>query len=73
MNIEPIEVYAPGSTVLIDGSASARVTAVFIRENRITYEVVWWNDRERNEEVVEPWEIQPDNEATRMQRVNPVL
>ena len=68
-----MDVYAVGSNVLLDGSVSARITAVFIRENRVTYEVVWWNDRERNEEIVEPWEIQPDDDKTRTLRVNPVL
>lgn len=69
---EPIEVYAVGASVLLDGTVTARVTAIFIREC-VKYEVVWWNDRERKEEVVEGWEIQPDDDTARMQRINPVL
>lgn len=71
---EPIEVYAVGSAVLVDGTVSARVTAIFIRGNgRITYEIVWWLNHERKAEVVELWEIQPDGEKARACRVNPIL
>jgi hypothetical protein len=53
-----IQVYGVGSIVQLDGALEARITAIFIRDNgRITYECVWWNERERQEEVVEPWEI----------------
>lgn len=72
-NKEPIDVYAVGSSVLVDGSVEARVTAIFIRKGRVSYEVVWWNDRTRKEEIVETWEIQPDGEKARKQRINPVL
>lgn len=70
---ESIEVYAVGSEVLLDGSVSAHITAVFIRENHLGYEVVWWNNRERHVEVVEHWEIQPDNEKTKAQRICQIL
>lgn len=68
-----MDVHAIGSMVLVDGTVPARITAIFIRDNRITYEVVWWNERERKEEVVEEWEIQPDGENARTQRINPIL
>ena len=71
--METIDVYAVGSQVLLDGTVSARVTAIFIHESRVTYEVVYWNDRERKEEVVEAWEIQADGDSSRSCRVNPIL
>jgi hypothetical protein len=53
-----IEVYAIGSIVQLDGALEARITAVTIRDHgRVLYECVWWNERERNEETVQPWEI----------------
>lgn len=70
---DPIDVYAIGSTVLVDGSVSARVNAIFIREGRVMYEIVWWNDRSRKEETVESWEVQPDGDNTKSQRINPIL
>jgi hypothetical protein len=53
-----IQVYGIGSVVQLDGALEARITAITIRDNnRILYELVWWNERERQEETVEPWEI----------------
>lgn len=59
--------------MLLGDVVSARVTAIFIREGRITYECVWWEERERQEEVVEAWEIRPDGDKARSMRVDPVL
>lgn len=52
-----IQIYGIGTIVQLDGALEARITAIHIRENRILYECVWWNERERQEETVEPWEI----------------
>jgi hypothetical protein len=69
---DTIHVYPVGSAVILGDVISARVTAIFIREGRVTYECVWWTD-ERNEEVVGEWEIRPDGDSARMLRVDPVL
>jgi hypothetical protein len=58
-----ISVYPIGSEVLIDGTITARVTAIMIRAE-VSYEVVWWNDRERRVEWVEHWEIASNNDKT---------
>lgn len=70
---DSIEVLAVGSSVLLGTVISARVTAVFIREGRVSYECVWWDDCERHEEIVEHWEIRPDGDGARSLRVDPVL
>jgi hypothetical protein len=70
---ESIEVFAVGSNVLLGDVVSARITAVFIREGRVSYECVWWDDRERQEEIVEAWELRPDGENTRKMRVDQIL
>lgn len=70
---ESIEVVAVGSSVLLGDIVSARVTAVFIREGRVCYECVWWDDRERCEEVVEAWELRPDGVNARKLRVDQIL
>lgn len=70
---DSIEVLAVGSNVLLGEIVSARVTAIFIREGRVCYECVWWNDRERCEVVVDAWEVRPDGEEARTLRVNQVL
>lgn len=70
---KPLDVYAIGSTVLLDGTISARIAAVFIRGNNVAYEVVWWNERDRQEEIVADWELRPDNKKARKLRINPVL
>lgn len=72
-DLDSIEVLGIGSNVLLGDVVSARITAVFIREARVTYECVWWDERERREEVVEPWELRPDGEGARKLRVNQVL
>ncbi|HEX2881595.1 MAG TPA: hypothetical protein VHO25_18830 [Polyangiaceae bacterium] len=68
-----IEVFGIGSSVLLDGTVSARVTGIMIREGRILYECVWWNERDRQEEMVEPWEIRPDGEKARRLMINQIL
>lgn len=55
--MDQIEVYPIGTIVQLDGTLEARITAIFIREGCVSYECVWWNNRERNAEVIEPWEI----------------
>lgn len=68
-----MDVYAIGSDVLLDDDISAKVIAVIIREGRVTYSVVWWNERSREEVEVEAWEIRADNDKTKTMRVNPIL
>lgn len=70
---ESVNVIAVGSSVLLGDVVSARVTAIFIREGRVTYECVWWDERERQEEVVEQWEVRPDGDDARNLRVDPIL
>lgn len=70
---ESIEVIAVGSSVLLGDVIEARVTAVTIREGRILYECVWWDDSERHEEVVEAWEIRPNGESAQALRIDPIL
>lgn len=71
--MESLQVFAIGSSVLLDGAISARVTKITILEGRVLYDCVWWNERNRQEATVEAWEIQPDGEQARMMRVDPVL
>lgn len=71
--MESINVFAVGSAVLLGDVISARVTAVLIREGRIAYECVWWDDCKRHEEIVEPWEVRADGENARTLRVDPIL
>lgn len=68
-----IEVYPVGSEVLLDNDISARVTAIVIREGGVSYEVVWWNERSREQEEVQAWEVRPDGESAKTVRVNPIL
>lgn len=68
-----MDVYAIGSEVLLDNDISARVAAIIIRDGRVAYEVVWWNERSREEAEVESWEVRPDSESARTLRVDPVL
>lgn len=68
-----MDVYAIGSEVLLDNDISARVVAIIIRDGRVAYEVVWWNERSREEAEVESWEVRPDGESARTLRVDPVL
>lgn len=68
-----MDVYAIGSDVLLDDDVSAKVIAVVIREGRVTYNVVWWNERSREEAEVEAWELRPDGDDAKTLRVDPIL
>ena len=65
-----ITVFEIGSKVLLDGEIPATVTAISIRgiEHRLTYEVMWWDERTRKSEWVDPFEIQPKEQAHRTLR-----
>lgn len=54
-----MEVFEIGSDVLLDGDIPAKITAINIRgaEHRLTYEVTWWDERNRKSEWVDPFEI----------------
>lgn len=53
-----ILVIQPGAAVKLDGGVDGLVTAVAIREGgKVTYEVVWWNDRTREREWLEACEV----------------
>lgn len=56
-----IEVFAIGSEVLLNGLIDARITGIMIREGNVQYEVVFWNDRERQEIWVGAWEVSSDS------------
>lgn len=68
-----IEVYGIGSEVILDNDVSAKVVAVIIREGRVTYSVVWWNERDRQEAEVEAWELRPGDDKAETRRVNQIL
>lgn len=59
--MDPIEVLQIGQKVTIDGEIPATITAINIRPAtggyRITYEVMWWDERSRKTEWVDPFEI----------------
>jgi hypothetical protein len=54
-----MEVFEIGSAVLLDGDIPATITSINIRgtEHRLTYEVTWWDERNRKTEWVDPFEI----------------
>lgn len=56
-----MEVYDIGSQVLIDGDIPATITSINIRgmEHRLTYEVMWWDERNRKTDWLDPFEIRP--------------
>lgn len=62
--IDPfVAVYTPGTTVEL-GSVNDYVCAVILAvmiesSNRVSYKVVWWSGRERNEIWVDAMEVQP--------------
>lgn len=68
-----IDVFAIASNVLLDGNVCARVTEIRIVEGRVVYGVVWWREGSRFEQMVDSWEIQPDNDQARSLRVNQIL
>lgn len=55
-----MEVFEIGSAVLLGGDIPATITAINIRgkEHRLTYEVMWWDERNRKTEWVDPFEIE---------------
>jgi hypothetical protein len=54
-----IEVYAIGTSVIIDGDIPATVRAVTIYSDTwVKYCCVWWDERTRREEWLTPDEIQ---------------
>lgn len=54
-----MEVFEIGTDVLLDGEIPAKITSINIRgaEHRLTYEVTWWDERNRKAEWVDPFEI----------------
>lgn len=63
-----MEVYEIGTAVLIDGDIPATITALNIRglEHRVTYEVMWWDERTRKTEWLDPFEIKAKDPKTRV-------
>lgn len=54
-----------GQEVFIgNGEISATVTAVFIRFDRVSYEVVWWDGRNRKCECLEACEVEGKKAST---------
>lgn len=62
-----MEVLEIGSKVLLDGDIPATITSINIRgmEHRLTYEVTWWDERQRKSEWVDPFEIRQQESKTR--------
>ena len=53
-----VEVYKPGTEVVLDGDVNARVMAVTIlSEDMVQYKGAWWNSDVRTSEWVRPEEI----------------
>ena len=63
-----IEVFAIGSKVTVDGDIPATIRAIEIRGEigLISYQCVWWDERNRRVEWVTASEIQPGNERTQI-------
>jgi uncharacterized protein YodC (DUF2158 family) len=71
---ESIEVFAPGSEVLINNVLTGTVTGIQItRGNIVKYECAWWDEHGRHEEVLEAWEVKSNSDEQRKLRVNQVL
>ena len=71
--MKPIDVYAAGSQVLLDGRITARVMAIQIDLDSVAYQCVWWSDDDRRCEWVDSGEVLPDGDKARKVRVNPIL
>ena len=56
-------VHKPGSWVMVGDNIPATISRVFLSENGVVYEVVWWDGRERYERCLWPHEIKPHPEA----------
>ena len=69
-----MEVYEIGAQVMLDGNIPATVTAINIRgvEHRLTYEVTWWDERNRKCEWVDPFEIKSTGMKTRTLKFIPL-
>ena len=63
-----IEVFAIGSKVTVDGDIPATIRAIEIRGEigLISYQCVWWDERNRRVEWGTASEIQPSNERTQI-------
>ena len=48
--METVEVYAVGCRVLLDGSIPAYITAISIRNDGVSYECNWWDERTKRTE-----------------------
>lgn len=66
--MDAIEVFAIGSRVTIDGDISAVIKAIEIRGEigLVTYQCVWWDERNRRVEWVSAAEIQPSTERSQV-------
>jgi hypothetical protein len=66
MNDEPIELLAPGSSVVLFDSEALRGTIIAIAiypKNRIQYQVAWWDGRSRLSEWLEECEVKKADTA----------
>jgi len=53
-----VEVYKPGTQVVLDGDINARVMSVAIlSEDMVQYKCAWWNSDNRISEWIHPQEI----------------
>lgn len=65
-----VQVYETGTHVCISPGVDdvvAKVLSVQIRGDLVTYEVVWWNGRERIERWIDASEVRPTRSATSRQ------
>lgn len=60
-SVDELEIYRHGAEVLVDGNIPARITAVEIRGDLITYQCCWWDERQRRSEWVSAEEVKPKN------------
>jgi hypothetical protein len=74
MSIPPINIFMPGSEVLVDNRLTATViSSKILIGNVIVYECVWWDDNTRHSEWLEAFEVTSNGEETRKLRLNPTL
>jgi hypothetical protein len=59
-----LSVFKPGTKVTIGNDITAQVRQVCIQEDGITYEVIWWSDRERKTQWLSAFEVEPLKETT---------
>lgn len=60
-NVNELSIYRHGAEVLVDGNIPARITAVEIRGDLVTYQCCWWDERQRRSEWVSAEEVKPKN------------